>query len=187
MPRKHGAYPSVREAILDVAENLFLQGGVNGVSLQDIATVANLSKGTLYYYYPTKESLVMELAHNNIEHITDMLFSWVDSLSRGDNARSALLSLVNDLTENGMMGGFFMVLCSAAAMGDSSLRELLSSAFKEWVVMFEVGVLKLQSKNAAALRNRSNMFFTMLLGFVFERQGGISDPDREALVDLFIR
>lgn len=186
MPRKHGAYPSVREAILDVAENLFLQGGINGVSLQDIATIANLSKGTLYYYYPTKDSLVMELAHNSIEHITDMLFSWVDSLSRGDNARSSLLSLVNVLTENGMMSGLFIVLFTDAAMGNDALRELLSSAVKEWVVMFEVGVLKLQSKNAASLRNRSNMFFTALIGYVIERQSGVCDPDKEALVDLFI-
>ena len=186
MPRKHGAYPSVREAILDVAENLFLQGGIDGVSLQDIAAVANLSKGTLYYYYPTKESLVMELAHANIEHITDMLFTWVDSLSRGDNPRSALHSLIGTLTENGMFSGFFIVLCSGAAIGDNALRELLSTAYKEWVVMFEVGILKLQSKNAPSLRNKSNMFFTMLLGYVMERQCGICDADKDALIDLFI-
>lgn len=187
MPRKHGAYASVREAILDVASTLFLQGGVHAVSLQDIAAVADLSKGTLYYYYPTKESLVLELAHANIEHITDMLFSWVDSLSRGDDVRGALMSLVDTLTEDGLLGGLHLVLCAEAAIGNAELRELLASSYKEWTVMFEVGVLKMSPQDAANIRTKSGMFFMMLSGCVFQRQSGIGNPDKKQVVDFFMR
>lgn len=187
MPRKHGSYASVREAIIDVASSLFLQGGVHAVSLQDIAAVANLSKGTLYYYYPTKESLVMELAHGNTEHITDILFSWVDSLSRGDDVRSSLLSLVDTLSESGLLSGLHIVLCAESAIGNDELRELLAASYKEWTVMFEVGVLKMQPQDAANIRMKSGMFFMMLTGYVFQRQSGISDPDKRTLVDFFMQ
>ena len=49
MPRKHGDFPSVRDAILYTASSLFTQKGVHGTSLGDIAAEAKLSKGTLYY------------------------------------------------------------------------------------------------------------------------------------------
>ncbi len=187
MPRKHGSYASVREAILDVASSLFLQGGIHAVSLQDIAAVANLSKGTLYYYYPTKESLVMELARNNVEHITDMLFSWVDSLSRGDDVQSALLSLVDTLIEDGLLGGLHAVLCSEAAIGNVDLSQLLCASYKEWTVMFEVGVLKMQPQDASNIRTKSGMFFMMLTGYILQRQSGIIDLDKRALVEFFMR
>ncbi|MDO5112729.1 MAG: TetR/AcrR family transcriptional regulator [Clostridia bacterium] len=186
MARRHGEYASVREAILATASSLFLQGGVHAVSLQDIAAAADLSKGTLYYYYPTKDSLVMELAHNNTETVTDTLFAWVDSLSRGDDMHAAVLRLLDAITAEDQLGGLHIVLCAEAAMGNATLRELLNAAYREWTVMFEVGALKVQSKNAAAIRAKSGLFFTVLLGYVLQRQSGIGDPAKDVLADFFM-
>lgn len=185
MPRKHGGFSSVREAILATAASLFLQGGVHAVSLQDIAQAAGLSKGTLYYYYPTKESLVAELARINTETVTDTLFAWVDSLSRGDDMRAALFRLMELLTADGQLSGLHMALYTEAALGNEALTHWLAGAYREWTVMFEVGVLKVQSKNAAAIRAKSHLFFTMLLGYVMQVQSGICDPDRESLIGYF--
>ena len=127
MPRKHGDYASVREAICANATTLFLQGGIHATSLQDIADAAALSKGTLYYYYPTKDSLVEELARNNLEAISDALFTWVDSLSRGDDLQEALLRLVDALSAPERLSGFHLVLCAEAAAGNLPLRELLGA------------------------------------------------------------
>ena len=71
MPRKHGPYASVREAILATAAQLFTQQGVHGTSLGDIAAAADLSKGTLYYYYPAKEELVLTIGEGCLSHFTD--------------------------------------------------------------------------------------------------------------------
>ena len=60
MPRKHGDFPSVRDAILYTASSLFTQKGVHGTSLGDIAAEAKLSKGTLYRLF---ESLMAD-EHN---------------------------------------------------------------------------------------------------------------------------
>ena len=46
-----------RRQILDGARRVFLADGFDGASMNDIARVAGVSKGTLYVYFPSKDAL----------------------------------------------------------------------------------------------------------------------------------
>ncbi|MFD6160621.1 TetR/AcrR family transcriptional regulator [Nocardia sp. NPDC060256] len=48
-----------REAIVEAAFTLFQESGFDGVSVADIAAAAEVSKPTLFAYFPTKEDLVL--------------------------------------------------------------------------------------------------------------------------------
>ena len=48
-----------RDAIADTAVSLFLEHGFDRVSVNDIAAAAEISKPTLFRYFPTKEDLVL--------------------------------------------------------------------------------------------------------------------------------
>ncbi|GGU47393.1 TetR/AcrR family transcriptional regulator [Streptomyces violascens] len=48
-----------REAIADAAVSLFLEHGFDRVSVNEIAAAAEISKPTLFRYFPTKEDLVL--------------------------------------------------------------------------------------------------------------------------------
>lgn len=48
-----------RDAIADAAISLFLEHGFDRVSVNDIAAAAEISKPTLFRYFPTKEDLVL--------------------------------------------------------------------------------------------------------------------------------
>ncbi|WP_326693422.1 TetR/AcrR family transcriptional regulator [Streptomyces sp. NBC_01766] len=48
-----------RDAIGDAAVSLFLEHGFDRVSVNDIAAAAEISKPTLFRYFPTKEDLVL--------------------------------------------------------------------------------------------------------------------------------
>ena len=52
-----GPEPAKRRQILDGARRVFLADGFDGASMNDIARVAGVSKGTLYVYFDSKESL----------------------------------------------------------------------------------------------------------------------------------
>ncbi|MFE7637246.1 TetR/AcrR family transcriptional regulator [Kitasatospora sp. NPDC057518] len=49
-----------RDAIAEAAVSLFLAHGFDQVSVSDIAAVAEVSKPTLFRYFPTKEDLVLQ-------------------------------------------------------------------------------------------------------------------------------
>ena len=55
--RPPGQETAKRGQILDGARRVFLAEGFDGASMNDIARVAGVSKGTLYVYFDSKESL----------------------------------------------------------------------------------------------------------------------------------
>lgn len=58
-----GQDPDKRRQILAGARKVFLKHGFDGASMNDIARVAGVSKGTLYVYFKDKERLFTALMH----------------------------------------------------------------------------------------------------------------------------
>lgn len=59
-----------RKAILAAAKEVFFEQGVSQATVDDVAARAEVSKGTIYLYFPSKESL---LAHLLLEGLTLLL------------------------------------------------------------------------------------------------------------------
>lgn len=59
-----------RDLLIDVATRLFMQHGFDGVSMQQIATAANMTKGSPYYHFKGKEDLFIHAfrERNNQTH-----------------------------------------------------------------------------------------------------------------------
>ncbi len=62
-----GADPDKRRQILDGALQVFTSRGFDAASMSDIATAANVSKGTLYVYFEDKEHLFVALIQRERE------------------------------------------------------------------------------------------------------------------------
>ncbi|WP_161965803.1 TetR/AcrR family transcriptional regulator [Steroidobacter cummioxidans] len=50
-----------REELLDAAQQLFVDKGIGATSIDDIASAAEVAKGTFYLYFPSKEALLHAL------------------------------------------------------------------------------------------------------------------------------
>ena len=57
--------------ILDAALRVFTIRGFHGGTMEEIAEEAELGKATLYYYFPSKETLLSALVEKTIEHHFD--------------------------------------------------------------------------------------------------------------------
>jgi AcrR family transcriptional regulator len=50
-----------RKAIAEAARSCFLRKGVDGTSMDDVCSAAGLSKGAIYWHFPSKGALVLEV------------------------------------------------------------------------------------------------------------------------------
>ncbi|MDW0316260.1 MAG: TetR/AcrR family transcriptional regulator [Nitrososphaeraceae archaeon] len=62
-----------REKIVDAAIVTFSKHGYDRTKMDDIAETANLSKGTLYLYFKSKEELFYAISENNIKALKEQL------------------------------------------------------------------------------------------------------------------
>jgi len=57
---------ATRAAILSAAERLFVRQNYADVSMRDIAQAAQVTTGALYYYYPSKETLYLDMLQRDL-------------------------------------------------------------------------------------------------------------------------
>jgi AcrR family transcriptional regulator len=93
--------PAVRERLLNVAIQLFAQKGFESTSVREIASAAEVTKPTLYYYFKSKEGLYLEL----LDHLCGTIENTIMlSLVSQGTARSRIelfiLGILDSIIEN---------------------------------------------------------------------------------------
>lgn len=64
---------STKSLIVDVAEKLFAKFGYLGVSMSDIAKSLEMTKAALYYHFPSKEKLYLEVVDGAFREFSVMI------------------------------------------------------------------------------------------------------------------
>ncbi|MBM7071449.1 TetR/AcrR family transcriptional regulator [Shewanella sp. 202IG2-18] len=95
-----------RNVILRAAEQLIADEGLHNLSMQKLATTAQVAAGTIYRYFTDKEALISELRKDVLKNVAEFVFSgftqesveaqfthlWFNFLKLGSNRNSNQLN-----------------------------------------------------------------------------------------------
>lgn len=140
----------MNSSIIESASAFFAERGVWGTSLGDIAKELGISKGTLYYYYPTKQALVDAVSEQCVKQIGDRLMAWVDTVNAESEPEEPLYGLCSALLDGFALRIF--VELNNFAEPESELEERIDRAMSEWNVMIEVGSLRMRTETAVKIK-----------------------------------
>lgn len=192
-----------RAAILDAAKRLFLVQGFTGVSMDQIAAEAGVSKLTVYSHFGDKDALFAEAVRAHcVQQLPDSLFEAADAAP----LREGLLQIARAFFA--MLGGpealaGHRIMCTPQVV-DSAVPQLFWDAGPQRILdalaqvlrhHVEAGELEIANIEVAA-----SQFLTLAKGELHARMvfgccdGGQSTPlqhqveaQLEAAVDLFLR
>ncbi len=86
-----------RERILDAAFSVFSQRGYRQAGVDEVGRQAETSKGGVYFHFPTKESLFLELLRTTADRLTAKversMASYDDPIERADVALRTVLGV----------------------------------------------------------------------------------------------
>jgi len=83
------------DQVLDGATEIFLRDGFEGASVDDISRAAQVSKATLYKYFPDKRRLFMEIAKRECQRQADLAIARIQMAGpAGDVLFEAATSMV---------------------------------------------------------------------------------------------
>jgi AcrR family transcriptional regulator len=83
-----------KELLLEVACDLFMEAGYDGVSMQQIAEAAHMTKGSPYYHFKGKDDLFAQAFLHRTQQMHDGM---VEELATGSDIRDRLIHAVTFL------------------------------------------------------------------------------------------
>src|SRR4029077_708271 len=91
-----GSQLATRLALLDAAERLFSQNGIEGTSVRDISKAAGANLGAINYHFGTKDRLALEVFARRIEPVNRERIARLDALEAGVGRRKLKLEQILD-------------------------------------------------------------------------------------------
>lgn len=90
-----------KEEIIKAATRLFCEKGFSSTSVQDIVNEVNISKGTLYYYFTSKQQILFEVISRGMQLMLPFVKEIYNSpLSPKDKLRKIIKTHLKWLLEN---------------------------------------------------------------------------------------
>jgi len=91
---------TTRESILAAAQRLFTERGFDGTSLRQIADAVGTTKAAVYYHFPAKEHLLLELTRPWLDAMSALVTEIRSSERDGCDAESTLAAYLDLFVEH---------------------------------------------------------------------------------------
>ena len=167
-----------RLSILQITSRLFCVQGVNGTSFTDISKAMGLSKGTISYYYPSKDHLIYDVAEYHLNQISEGIFAWLQTNVDLLALKGTLLSLLSSVFHSEDQCRLHICLVNYAIMGNQMFKNLIREKITQWQTMVEVGLAK-----TGHPRQITAAVFTVLDSIILKRVLGITDINEQDYCD----
>src|SRR5262249_48968052 len=94
--RAHESQLSTRVALLDAAERLFSEYGIEGTSVRDIIKAAGANLGAINYHFGTKDRLALEVFARRLGPLNRKRVALLDALEAAAGTRPLKLEQILD-------------------------------------------------------------------------------------------
>lgn len=88
-----------RNRLIQAADQLFRQQGINITTLANIAALANVPLGNVYYYFKSKESIITAVIDIHAQRLKQLFRDWDNTLQSGKERLIALIKHQATLSE----------------------------------------------------------------------------------------
>jgi AcrR family transcriptional regulator len=170
-----------RERILDVAQELFTRQGYDKTSLRDIAERLQITKAALYYYFPRKEDILLEL-HLRLHTLGETVIAELEAAPDGAARVAIWPRLANEMIDFMVDNRELLLLHNRNRSAFESLEPAMFQDGRDVEARFE----RILASPAMALRERVRM--AAMVGVITEVFGesaaAFEDVPPEELADL---
>ncbi|HLR11320.1 MAG TPA: TetR/AcrR family transcriptional regulator [Sporosarcina sp.] len=99
----------MREKIMRKSIQLFEEKGFSQTSISDIVNSLDVTKGTFYYYFHSKEEILMDIHQQYINHMLKRQAELIEqtSLSNQEKLIEMMTILIDDIRDKGSSGRVF--------------------------------------------------------------------------------
>ena len=158
---------SMKEKILLTSIDLMTKNGINNTSLADIAREVNISKGTLYYHYSSKDDIIFDIANDHLNIISEALLNCLDKINFNFFVEDFVFIVLKNISSIENTGRIHMYLICEAIMGNNDLRERIALKYVEWRTTLEKQISQIITDKSHA-KGASFILMSIVDGLVIQ-------------------
>jgi TetR/AcrR family transcriptional repressor of nem operon len=147
-----------RIRLIEAADKLFYEQGVNITTLANIASLAEVPLGNVYYYFKSKESIVLAVIERRRKTIETQFSTWASL-----NNKERLAALIAQNTEQGeqavAFGDWLGSLCQELCKSTNEISTAASGLLKDML-----GWCETQFKEMGKGEKSHNLALSLLAG-----------------------
>ena len=164
------------DRILDAAESLFAQRGVEAVGMNDIARAAGCSRATVYRYFDTREALHAAYVHRHAHAVNQQLAELVAGITEPrERLLAALTHALRLVRENPALAAWFSrTAIGAEAAEGSAVVQAMTAGF----------LLSVEPDDVAAAERQARWLVRVLTSFL--AVPGHDTDDERAMLEEFV-
>ena len=176
--------PANRESIIQAASQLIRERGIDNTTLADIARAAEISKGTLYYYYATKGDLIFDIADRHMNRMTERIFRWLERSGTDQPPRTVYRMVLDTVMHSRSRGQMHVYLIQDALTENPSLRKRFVEEYRRWRGIIERGLARLYGEEGEyAIMSR--VLLATIDGLVLQRLLGVEQLPIDEIAGFF--
>tara|TARA_Y100001001_G_C7958831_1_gene291744 strand:+ start:327 stop:926 length:600 start_codon:yes stop_codon:yes gene_type:complete len=174
---------ATREAIIDCAEQVFMDKGVARASLEEIAREAGVTRGAIYWHFRNKQDIL----HAMLERVRAPLGEMIDDASRGghsvENLKELCVVALRKLAEDARYFRVYYILFHRNE-SDQALnkhRELADEGLAFVSSIFSIPEIRKQLRPGLTPEQAAYLLHTQMLGLFFD---WLATPERWRLAEI---
>jgi AcrR family transcriptional regulator len=133
-----------KDAFISAAEKLITEQGANDFSLADLSKAMGISKGTLYYHYPTKDDLILDIME---KHMNELSKDYIDWFARHQKDSITPQRFLDVIFYKGVKlfnkSKLHIYLINECMRGNASLRKRYTELWQSWQDKLQEGLEKI--------------------------------------------
>ena len=187
-PRVERKREQARQEILEVAQTILLQGGVDAVTLASVAAELGMTKQALYHYFPSKEALVRSLVAALVDTEIETLIGAIKDVDSGSKPLGTLIrAFYNHYI--GRLDAFRFVYCQSqlysgdsAELDQNTIQKDINPRTRHLFDVLESRISDSAASNAEHKRMRELAFTAWVSALGLVTMLGVADAVNDPLV-----
>lgn len=174
---------NTKQAIIDGTLRLIAERTAEEISLSDIAEAADITKGTLFYYYSSKEAIFGDITTQYLNSYADSFESWITDSKKDTSFGRMAKYIIEYGARRDDRQKLHIYLVNKAISGNESLKTMFRTKYAEWRQILSKRIRERvdESVDAVAL---ADLFLLVIDGLIVQDLVGVEDIDIGVLVPL---
>ncbi len=120
-----------KKKILESSIRIFSEKGIHQATLADIAASAGISKGTLFYYYKSKDDLLYDILEISTNEITALIANVIQA-SNGQVSKETFLLVFNSLLKYDFLMKINYYIVEQALLENEMFKDKFRLKYQNW-------------------------------------------------------